>query len=318
MDDLQLYELALGRWVEAVFGLPKARCKHDRSVTSEVFFVEWVDGTGVLKLYGEDGRPKTEILWETELIKHLVDKGAPVAGLIFGADGKVEQDYEYPGGKRVAVLYQYAKGDKPAEPLTPAFYHNQGRSLAALHKAADSFETTQTRPPLDINSLIIQPVALVTPYMTNEDDKQFLASFAQEITQKITQMSSGLDKGPVHGQAMLKNLHVDYGGDVVWYDFDNSGVGCRALDLQGWMVLEDTPEALSDHEAFLRGYREMREIGDADVAASPYFQVANEFCRLKSVLLHSWATQDQTTVQRELQNAVVQLRTRHEQLEKHR
>ncbi|MDQ3653862.1 MAG: phosphotransferase [Chloroflexota bacterium] len=246
-----------------------------RAYTNDVYLVETLDQRYVLKVYGAGWRHDSEIRFEVDLLDHLASRGIFVAQAVVGPNDEALQHIEFGGDQRQAVLFHYAAGRKPNPPFTPAMYYQEGKAVAALHAASDDFRTPHRRRPLDLALLIDHPLALVESLDVDSPVKRSILEFGRLVRERIEALAAaGLDWGPCHGDLTFDNLHITDDGEIVWYDFDSGGYGWRAIDLQGWTVLDDEWRPRS--EAFLDGYREVRPLGDNDIAAAPYLAAALE------------------------------------------
>jgi Ser/Thr protein kinase RdoA (MazF antagonist) len=263
----------LSEWVAASYGMARpVTCELLRSHTNDVYTVRSQAGRFVLKLYGSGWRTEHEIRYEVALIRHLRVRGLPVANTIPGSSHDVLQTVETPGGRRHAVLYEYAPGEKPRPPFTLRLYEAFGRGVARMHHLSDGFASKHRRSPVDLSLLLDEPLALAER-LARPEDQGILMEAAGRVKERMTELAAeGLDWGPIHGDATLDNLHVTAGGEVVLYDFDSGGPGWRAADLQGWAA--GSTAHREKWEAFLRGYSSIRPINPADLLAAPYLTVA--------------------------------------------
>jgi Ser/Thr protein kinase RdoA (MazF antagonist) len=261
-------------WLKGTYTLDdELVCKHLRSHTNDVYLVDTPSKRYIFKLYHDSWHTEGDIGWEVQLLDHLASKEAAVAKAVKTRNGTALNHY----GPRLAVLFEHAPGAKPKEPFAAALYHNEGKSLATIHMAADDFTSDYNRKPLDIAYLITDPVKRILPKVRADADKQFLQAFAQELADKIALYADrGLDYGPIHGDVTLDNFHVTANGKITWYDFDSGGPGWRAYDLQGWALLDGTPDYLEKRQVFLKGYQEIRKLSEDDLAVSPYLHIASE------------------------------------------
>lgn len=257
-----------------------------RSLTNDVYIIRAANTRYALKVYGAGWRTVAAVAWEVSLLAHLRahDVAVAVAVAVPDQDGETVRTFTCASGPpRLAVLFEWAPGSKPQPPFSPALYHRVGRAVAAMHSASDSFASSHHRDALDVRYLIDEPIAgareLVTPA-----DWEFLCRLGEDLRGRIATLERrGLDRGPVHGDLTLDNLHRGPDASVVLYDFDSGGPGYRACDLQGWTAL--TPGAQHTREAFLDGYASVRTLSDADVLAAPYLHGAFEVWALDARFL---------------------------------
>jgi len=273
----------LSEWLAACYDLARPiTCRLVRSYTNDVYAVETPGGRFVLKLYRNGWRTEPEVRYEVALLRHLSAKGLSVAAPVAGKDNDAVKMVEAPGaGRRPAVLFEYAPGEKPQPPFTPALYVAFGQAVAQMHELSDDFDTEHMRSPLDLNHLIDEPLALALPLFEQADDRDFVTHIAGRVKDGIHALAcEGLDWGPIHGDATLDNLHVTAEGEIVLYDFDSGGPGWRAADLQGWAAADKAGYA-EKRDAFQSGYSGVRPIKPVDLRAAPYLTIAWDIWGIK-------------------------------------
>lgn len=283
-----------------------------RSYTNDVYHIRCAGQAFALKLYGFGWRSLPEVQWEAELARHVSALGVRVAAPIAARDRALVQLFATEAGARIAVLFEYVPGAKPQPPFSLALYEQFGQAIARLHAAADSFVASQPRRALDTAALIGEPVALAAPLLASAGDRAWLLALAGLVKARMAAYAAaGLDWGPIHGDASLDNLHVMEDGAVILYDFDLSGPGWRAADLQGWAM--NHAEYHARWEAFHRGYARARALRQADLEAAPYLTLAWDFRALKIELERRVMAQGREQVRAYLGEQLELLRWRAEQ-----
>lgn len=279
-----------------------------RSYTNDVYLVRAAHERYVLKLYGLGWRTAPEIRYELALLNHLASSGVAVAQAIDTGDHEAVQTIEVDGLIRHAVLFPYAPGAKPQPPFNPALYEHEGRTVAAMHGAADTFVTTYPRQAMDEQFLLDRPLELIQPHLTDATDRQFFHRFVTELRARIGELADrGLDWGPCHGDVTLDNFHLTDDGQIVWYDFDLGGPGWRAGDLQGWA--KRLPDATPLWDAFLRGYQDVRPLAPVNIDAAPALCAAVEVYGITIDLRYRVLPQGDAATQAYLARAIANLRS---------
>ena len=148
---------------------------------------------------------------------------------------------------------------------------------------------------------------LVTPLVEHAADCDFLLALASRVKDRIASFS-GLDWGPIHGDATLDNLHITADGEVILFDFDSGGPGWRAADLQGWTVLSE--EYREKGDAFRSGYSRVRPLNEVDIKAAPLFLFAWDIWGMKIDLQNRILSRGEEPVQAYLRDQLAQLRAR--------
>jgi Ser/Thr protein kinase RdoA (MazF antagonist) len=238
---------------------------------NDVYDVSTRHGRYILKVYGHGHRSTGEIEWEVELLAHLAGKGIAVAPAILRADGRAVGLLGAPEGARPAVLFACAEGAKPAAPSTD-LYHDFGRVVAQVHRAADDFTTRQPRRPLDLPHLLDRSLPVVLPHLLQRpEDHAFVTRLAAAVRERLTTLAAqGLDWGVCHGDVSLDNIHIAPDRRIIIYDFDLAGPGWRACDPYGVMTWVTRGQP-AFWDAFLHGYQEVRPLTEVDRAALPWF-----------------------------------------------
>ena len=233
----------------------------------------------IARIYGVAWHTLSEIQFEIDLLQHLAKQNAPVAAPILRTDGQVITKVQAPEGIRYLVLFPYAPGEVPAIPIgnQDQSYHF-GSALAAIHAAADTFRSSLACIHYDLETLLDRPIATLRPYLAHRlADWHYLVEVTKEIRAGVTKLlPHGLDWGIIHGDPLSGNARITSDNQVIWYDFEFCGFGWRALDLAHAYA------SAQDHEdnsglvwnAFLKGYRSKRPIGETDLAAMPFLSAA--------------------------------------------
>jgi Ser/Thr protein kinase RdoA (MazF antagonist) len=299
----------VGDWAtEAYFPGSTVEVEHLRSLTNDVFLIRRDEERFVLKIYGDGWRDESAIAWEVDLLNHFARKGVGVADAVHGNDGEAVRPITLSGQTRQAVLFEYARGEKPQPPFKPDLYRAEGKAVATMHAAGDDFKSPHHRAELDLAYLIDDPIESARR-LVGAEDGEFLSRFASQLKERIgVGVEKGLDWGPVHGDMTQDNLHVASDGKIYFYDFDSGGMGWRASDIQGWAI-RDADDA--KWEAFLGGYREVRNLSDNDIETAPFIFGAWEMWGLSSDFTKRIGQSGEQAVEAYLRVQIARLR-RHE------
>lgn len=148
-----------------------------------------------------------------------------------------------------------------------------------MHKALDSFVPIYPRRALDVRYLAEEPLSWLQPYFQDRQaDWRFLLALVQRVQQRLEMLvqTSPLSRGPIHGDATLDNLLITDDGQIGMYDFDQSGPGWRAYELQGVFYWAWEIERPSYWTALREGYTTVLPLSAGDIAAMPCFPVLNK------------------------------------------
>ncbi|MFZ6026183.1 MAG: phosphotransferase enzyme family protein [Chloroflexota bacterium] len=235
----------------------------------------------ILRLYRSRWRSPADVGYETDALNHLHQKGLAVAYPLPRRDGSCVHALRAPEGDRLAVLFTFAEGKEPsyeADPADKSFRY--GQAVARIHQASDDFTSPYLRQPLDLDFLFFYPLKAMRPFLAHRpDDFAFFQAYAEKMVQRLTDWpASALDQGFCHADLQGYHAHITDDGTLTFFDFDCCGRGFRAYDMAvfRWCARLSEKEPIW-WEPYLRGYREVRPLRDADVQAIPYFVAARYF-----------------------------------------
>jgi Ser/Thr protein kinase RdoA (MazF antagonist) len=255
----------VARLVAAAYGLDVRHATLLRTLVNDVYRVETAHGPLVFKLY-RHGRGVTEVAWEARLAAHLHERGVPVVRTVPRPGGDPVCTIAAPEGERAGLLWEWAPGALPGTSIDDRLATEFGRTVAAFHAAADDgappAPVTRAEP---LGGTLAELRAVVEPA-----DRELLDVLAAALPERIA--AAGLERGICHGDVSLDNVHLD-GDRLVLYDFDRAAEDFRAADLTGVATTTWWP-------AFLAGYRAVRSLGDADLAALPWLTVRHLIANL--------------------------------------
>lgn len=230
-------------------------------------------GKYVFRIYRNGWRSYSDILYELEAINFLHNKVILVSTPVRKADGFLTNEFFAPEGTRYAVLFTYAEGMIPSINKENSFL--LGKSLARIHEAGAAFFPRSDRSfELNIRYLIEEPMKLINPMVEKvvEIDKmKFINEFVDELKCKLS--IDSLEVGFCHGDFHDFNVHIHRGEPTV-FDFDCSSYGYLAYDISVYLwnlknnYWEKEKECWS---AFMDGYKSMRNLSEAEIAAIQYF-----------------------------------------------
>ncbi len=249
-----------------------------RSWINEVYCVQTSHGRFILKVFRHDWRTYDEVAYEVELMQHLAICGVRVQPPMQTLSGGTVQLLSAPEGQRPVVLYPMLLGQPPLPP-SEAVYRQVGYAIAHMHQALDSFVPTYSRRALDIRYLAQEPLSWLQPHFKDRQaDWNFLVALVERVQTRLNELaqSGDLSWGPIHGDATLDNLLITQDQQIGIYDFDQSGPGWRAYELQGVFYWSWEIERSSFWASLLEGYNSVLPLSNADIAAMPCFPVLNK------------------------------------------
>lgn len=246
---------------------------------NDTFLVRSARSQSVLRVYRHNLRTLDEIHYELEILQHLKAAGVAVAAPIARKEGRGDRfltAIDAPEGQRWAAMFEFAPGreleygkGKPTEPV-----YRYGRMAASLHAATVDFASDRQRASLDLETLLAQPLRSIQTKLCDRlgrsSEWPYFSGLARKLRDAIAALPD-LDWGFCHGDLHGGNAHID--GEIVTpFDFDCCGLGWRAYDLAVFKRdLRASGHPLEIWEAFLRGYGEVRALGERDRRAIELF-----------------------------------------------
>jgi Ser/Thr protein kinase RdoA (MazF antagonist) len=266
-----LHPAALSVCVAEGFGLASdVRCESLSRGVADLYLVRTAGTERVLRVFSTDHRTSAEIEYELDLIEHAGRRGVPVAAPTRGRDGARLLALPAPEGERLAVLYERARGVDRPEPYPD---EGDGRAVASLHAALDDYPGPAVKR-LDFDHLVGRCLGRLEPFLGRRPDggDAWLRRLADGLRGRLDPIAPTLEWGPCHGDCHGGNAMFAADGTITLIDYELCGHGWRADDAAVflWSMLHsgDTGDRW---DAFLHGYRSVRLLRDADLAAVELF-----------------------------------------------
>ena len=232
----------------------------------------------ILRLSSPRARGPADPAAETAFIAYLDVAGIPVAAPVPARTGVLFTAAPLPGGSRPAVLFHMAQGRRP-DLDAPEDAAAQGRTLARLHDAADQYLARESgRRRLDLDHLLHRPVlALMALDHDAPAARRDLMALATRLDAAVLRADGALTLTRCHGDTHGLNARIAttgrYGGQAVFFDFDDGGWGYLAYDLAVhlWAQVSFGRRRHAMWHAFRAAYGAERPVTPADEAALPVF-----------------------------------------------
>ncbi|GCE07451.1 phosphotransferase enzyme family protein [Dictyobacter aurantiacus] len=228
------------------FGLSAVTCEALNTPTNDVIALTTRTGRFALKIYHLQRTP-AEVQWEVDLVTHLMRNGAPIASPVRGRHGYVEE-LRVDGRDRVAVLFEWAAGEKPAR--AEDTYALLGKAAAHIHRVADSFTSALARESYDAHTLIDEQLQRMNRHLKEAQRWEQATALGERLKRVIA--NPALDRGVCHMDLTLDNVHR-HGEEITVFDFDSAGTCWRAVEPHAILRSSRT-----FFEAWLDGYRSLR------------------------------------------------------------
>lgn len=248
------------------YGLQEPKCKNLNTLANDSYEVVTSDGHFALKVYNATARKPQEIQWELDLTLHLIENGAPVAHTVAGKNGNYLQTFSVDDHDRVAILFEWAAGEKPKPELST--YVLLGEAAARIHTAADSFASDLPREEFDAYELFDDQLKRMKKPLEESGQWQRVYDLTERMRKIIS--NPNLNYGIIHNDLTLDNIHL-HKGKLVVFDFDSAAKSWRAAE--PWGVLKASEDRF---KAWLEGYRSIRDFSLQDEQAVAAFVIIED------------------------------------------
>lgn len=246
----------------------------------------------ILRLHRQDYHTKTGIECELAWMRDLNDSGSVITPqAIPGRDGEIIQSGAIEGklGQRFMALFEFVEGHEPDEnhDLVEPF-EELGEIAARTHVHSISWKR-----PENFERLIwdFDHMLGATPNWGDWREAPAMDAAAQEVLQRqedvikrrLDAYGTGPDRfGLIHADMRLANLLI-YEKSPRLIDFDDCGLGWFMYDFaSGVSFMEDHPQVPALKDSWVKGYRKVRELSEADE------HEIDTFVMLRRMVLLAW------------------------------
>lgn len=256
------------------------------------YLVEAEGYRSILRVHRPDYHSKRGIQQELEWSRALSDSGLvltppPLAGV--NGEYVQEGQPETLGGTRFMVMFEFAEGRQPDEneDLVKPF-ERLGAIAARTHLHSQSW--TKPEP---LNRLIWDADAVFGPkanwgnWRDAPNVTPEIRPVLERVEETICQRLKAFGKSPdryslIHADMRLANLLID-GETTRLIDFDDCGLGWFLYDFAtGISFMEDHPQVPALRAAWVKGYRSVRPLSDAEE------REIDTFIMLRRMALLAW------------------------------
>jgi Ser/Thr protein kinase RdoA (MazF antagonist) len=269
-----LSEKELGNFIIEKYNLtPDFECKLFRTGINHTYFLSNTTTKYAVRVYCYNWRTKTEIEEELKLLTLLKDNNLSVSSPVADTNGELIQEMNAPEGKRYAVLFTFAEGEKMR------FMNNDtcfaiGELMAEIHNVTANKKIARMDYTAEV--LVEQSYNHLTAFFTEDlKEMQWIKEVGKTITTNFEQFEAQENQtGIVHLDIWYDNLSVKNESEITIFDFDNCGNGLFILDVgyfcKQLFFIEANKDIYEQKVAsFLKGYRNQRELSDKEMALIP-------------------------------------------------
>ena len=194
---------------------------------------------------------------------------------------------ELPDGRH-CVFFEYLDGEEPNPEELAANFPNLGEVTARMHEHSMQWQLPSNFERFDWNC---ETVFGEHPHWghwhscpwVDEEARGILSKLVEALKLRLERFGQSPERfGLVHADMRLANLLI-HNGETRVIDFDDCGMSWYLYDLATALsFLEDIPEVMELVEAWLTGYRRVRDVSQAEVDEIPTFLM------LRRMLATAW------------------------------
>jgi Ser/Thr protein kinase RdoA (MazF antagonist) len=274
---------ALVERILAKYDLPQPiTCRLYSSYANDIYQVYAGTERFWLRIYKYGEFSRAEIEAEIAILNQLAQHQAPATRLVCSHEGKFVYEIAAPEGIRYCLLTAHAAGAGLGREITPTQAAQYGQAVARLHQALDELPERYNRPPLDLTTLLDEPLAIIQPALTPRPaDWRFLCQVAEQLRAALVHLPMTPPAyGLCHGDLHKMNVLIDPAGALTIIDWDCLGYGWRAYELAvlRWSIGPamggegiGEPRLSQVWAAYLNGYKASRLFTEQEEASLPYF-----------------------------------------------
>jgi len=272
---------AVARFINKHYPLARPlSCRMLQRGLNDVYLV--VTATGeryVFRLSHRRARGAADVGTETAFLTHLARLGVPVAGPMPTREDALFIRGDAPEGARDGVLFRALDGRQP-NVTSAADAAANGKTLALMHNAAETFHADGATYQLDLEHLLYRPLRRIHDSGIVEDAEvrrnlENIATRTGEAVEAFDNLTWTYCHGDCHGF----NARINDIGEAAFFDFDDGGPGYLAYDLSVflWGKVSFGRNLTAMWDAFVDGYRAVRPILRNDFEAAHRFVIVRHF-----------------------------------------
>lgn len=255
----------LGKFLQKRYAFNEpVHCLLLKTFVNDTYLVEAGQNKFMLRVYTFQWRSEKEITEEVNLINHLKGSGISVSYPIADRKGNFVQELSAPEGKRYAVLFSYAEGEKRYD-ASPSLHHALGVMMAHMHLLMENMHLERVN--YSPHTLLVRSFEKYRHFFHGEPPE--FAIIHEALRKCMADLSeantSAMRKGAVHLDIWADNLHIDEADHPTLFDFDFCGNGWLCLDIAFYLLslfssFPDEKEYTERAAGFLKGYSSVTPI----------------------------------------------------------
>jgi Ser/Thr protein kinase RdoA (MazF antagonist) len=272
----------LATFLQQQYGLGAGTtCRLLRAAINHAYLVTDGEQKYVFRVYSYNWRTESDITEEIGLLQLLHENYVPVSYALPDPQGNFIQHLPAPEGRRVGVLFTYAKGEKVLN-YSADLHYKLGEIMARMHAVTRDlpFNRVQYTPAV----MLVDPLEKIKQFLSiDTEEMQWMHQAQQQLLQQFNQApASLLRNGVVHMDIWFDNMNIYNNEKITLFDFDFCGTGWLLLDIAYYQLqLVNTEKDAEQHQlklnSFLKGYESVTPIPEAEKQLLPAASVSMYF-----------------------------------------
>ncbi len=275
---------------------------------SDIYLVETVRKTYVLRVSHHHWRSQSDIQFELELLDFCHRHCLPVAYPLYTKRGELLLTIPALEGERYAALFPYAPGKIALGDLNIKQSQILGETVGQLHQIGSKFQSDVQRQKLTTEYLLDNSFQIIAPYLQRKRED---IAYLEKVIAKIKQLLPKLPQqspfwGICWGDPHSGNAHFTDDNQITLFDFDQCGYGWRAFDLGKFLQVSLTAGiSRKTRDAFFEGYEKVQRMSSQELDSLPAWTQAAHIWSwsigIRAAAIHCWSRLDQSYFNRRLE-----------------
>lgn len=272
----------LSEFVREKYGLSNTTlCNLLKAGINHIYLIKDEEKRFVFRVYSLNWRSENEVLEEIRLLNLLKANNISISYPISGLSENYIQTINAPEGKRLAVMFSFAEGEKFLN-FDEQNHFNIGVLMAQIHQITEN---------LDLDRITYTPQVLVDDvfnYLPNflssdTEEMDFMRSTQKFLLNEFSKVNlEKVRKGTVHLDIWFDNLNITKDRKIIIFDFDFCGNGWLCLDIAYYVLQLHSTErdetiCKSKLDSFMAGYESITPISDEEKQILPMLGVSLYF-----------------------------------------
>lgn len=275
---------------------------------SDIYLIETVNQSYILKVSHHHWRSKSDIQFELEFLDFLSQHNIPVANPLETKDGKLFVTINAVEGDRYGALFHYAPGEVPLGDLSIDQSNILGQTLGRIHQTSLKFNTQTPRQPLNLKYLLDDSLEVISPCLSDRNnDLSYLTNTIAKIKQQLSYLEQTEPLWSIcWGDPHSGNVHFTVNNQITLFDFDQCGYGWRIFDIAKFLQVSlSAGMNRKVRDAFFAGYQTIQKLTDLEIES---LQVATQMAHIwawaisiNAAAIHNWSRLDNCYCSKRLQ-----------------